>query len=209
MAEQEERDRIAQILHDDLQQQLYGVQIQLAFLQDAVRQEPALLEVEEMGAAVETAITTARRLSVDLSPPILAEEGLAEAIRWLGEQMEAQYGLQVALKADGSFPVLDVDKRVLLFQIVRETLFNVVKHAGVQSVMVMLARTNGEYQIDVVDEGNGFDPEHLWNGGSREFLPIDGSGLQRARERLRFIGGRLELQAAPGAGTRVTVLAPV
>jgi two-component system, chemotaxis family, CheB/CheR fusion protein len=209
MAEQEERDRIAQILHDDLQQQLYGVQIQLAFLQGAVRQEAALLEIEEMGAAVETAITTARRLSVDLSPPILAEEGLAEAIRWLAEQMEAQYGLQVALKADDSFPVPDVDKRVLLFQIVRESLFNVLKHAGVQSATVMLARTNGEYQIDVVDEGSGFEPEYLGDAGSQGLLPVDGSGLQRARERLRFIGGRLEFEAAPGAGTRVKVLAPV
>jgi two-component system, chemotaxis family, CheB/CheR fusion protein len=208
MAEHEERDRIAHILHDELQQQLYSIQVQLLFLRDTIDQEAPLREIEEMETAVKDAINTVRTLSVDLSPPILASEGLTEAIRWLASQMQAQYGLEVRIEAADSFPVQSVDKRVLLFQIVRETLFNVVKHSRVQNVVVALQRQNNLYQIDVIDEGVGFDPPQVLARRSASRALV-GQGLLRARERLRFIDGRIELEAAPGAGTRVTIIAPV
>ncbi|MBK9052583.1 MAG: PAS domain-containing protein, partial [Chloroflexi bacterium] len=84
-AEQEERQRIAQILHDELQQRLYTVQVQLQFLRDSITEtSPELIEIEfkEMGKWLTDAIETTRRLSIDLSPPILRDEGLVQAIKW-------------------------------------------------------------------------------------------------------------------------------
>jgi signal transduction histidine kinase len=178
----------------------------LTFLRDDLEQNSSRQEFQEMETAVNTAITTARQLSVDLSPPILANEGLTEAINWLGTQMQAQYGLEIELQAEGSFLVPEVERRALLFRIVREALFNVVKHAGVQQATVRLEQANGEYLIEVSDKGVGFDPEQQLSDKDGDAA---GGGLLRGRERLRFIGGRIEFESAPGEGTCVTITAPV
>lgn len=218
LAEHEERGRIAQILHDDLQQQLYALQLQLGLLQAEAATSPggeALLpELGEMEEAVELATETARNLSVDLSPPILEGDGLAEAIGWVAGRMREHYGLAVNLEiepggraagdGDASFPVPEQDRRVLLFRTVRELLFNAVKHAGAQQVTVRLQHVDGAYRIDVVDEGAGFDPEVVLGPEAT----ARGRGLLHARERLRLVGGRLEVASAPGRGTRVTIVAP-
>ncbi len=164
-AEQEERQRIAQILHDELQQRLYTVQVQLQFLRDSITEtSPELVEIEfkEMGKWLTDAIETTRRLSIDLSPPILRDEGLVQAIKWLASQMKAQYGLKVDVQVDAgdsAMAIMDKNLHVLLFQLVRELLFNVVKHAGVTHAHVSLAHVNNSIRIDVSDEGQGFDPE--------------------------------------------------
>ena len=209
MAEHEERARIAEILHDDLQQQLYGLQIQLSLLRNDTTDEALLKEIEEMQGVIETATKTARRLSVELSPPVLEGEGLTEAIGWLSEQMHEQYRLQVKVEAEGSFAVPELDRRVLLFQAVRELLFNIVKHAGVPEATVMLRVIRDPemgqlYRIDVLDEGVGFDRDAVLG---MEAAP-HGRGLPHIRERLRFIGGRLELASAPGDGAQVTIIVP-
>lgn len=151
------------------------------------------------------AIETTRHLSVDLSPPILQNEGLTEAINWLSRQMDQQYGLAVALEAEGSFPVPDRDRRVLLFQMVRELLFNVVKHAGVLQVAVTLQQEGEAYRIEISDEGAGFDPEKLLAAGKS----LNNQGIANVGYQLRLIGGQFEIESAPGQGTQMTIIAPV
>ena len=204
-AEHEERHRISQILHDDLQQQLYGMQIQLSFLNTMNAGPDLREEIQEMKQLVEVAIETTRRLSVDLSPPILYGEGLAEGLAWIIGRVREQYRIDVDLEADGSFPIADDGRRVLLFQVVRELLFNAVKHAKVSRIKVVIQQVAQSYRIDVLDEGAGFDPEQVLQG---QALPV-GQGLAHARERLRLIGGHMELESAPGKGTRVSIYAPV
>lgn len=208
MAEHEERGRIAQVLHDDLQQQLYALQMQLTLLRSEAT-PAAGEEIEEMEEALETAIQTARRLSVDLSPPILAGEGLTEAIGWLARLMAERHRLQVEVEAEDSFVIPDVDRRVLLFQAVRELLFNVVKHAHASEATVRLQVVTEPDQervnrIDVIDEGVGLDLEALLGPRARP----EGRGLLHIRKRLEMIGGSLEVASLPGEGTRVTILVP-
>lgn len=213
MAEHEERARVSQILHDDLQQQLYSMQIQLTFLRHQAAApaegEEMLQEIAELEEALETALTTARQLSVELSPPILQGEGLAEAIGWLSHLMEDRYQLQVAIEGEGSFEVPDLDRRVLLFQAVRELLFNIVKHADVSKAAVRLQEVEDDelgvlYRIEVVDEGVGFDPETVLGPNASH----EARGLLHIRERLRFIGGRLEVRSIADDGTQVAITAP-
>jgi signal transduction histidine kinase len=103
--------------------------------------------------------------------------------------------------------VLDRDRHVLLFQVVRELLFNVVKHAGVSNarVIVTIQQLDSEYRVEVIDQGVGFDPDQLLRSG----VPWGGQGLINAHERLRLLGGRLKFESTPGIGTRAIVYMPV
>jgi two-component system, chemotaxis family, CheB/CheR fusion protein len=204
-SEQEERRRISAILHDDLQQRLFSLNMQLAIVRQ-LEAEGALDEanqvIDDITAALQEAVEVTRSLSVTLSPPVLHDEGLPEAIRWLAALMQQQHGLAVTVEAARELPPLDEDVRVLLFQLVRELLFNVVKHAGVSAATVELAAADGALRIQVSDGGKGFDP-------SAQVGETSSQGLQRAEQRLQLIGGRVQVQSRPGDGTRVVIHAPL
>ncbi|MDX1548223.1 MAG: chemotaxis protein CheB, partial [Rhodothermales bacterium] len=208
MAEQEERRRISRILHDDLQQRLYGIQMKLDLLRreaETTEHEPLTRELARIDEWLTTAISTTRSLTVDLSPPILKTEGLTDALIWLRTQMAEQHGLDVTVQAAQPFYLPDEDMRVLLFQVVRELLFNVVKHAETDGAVVEISEDGSHLVIVVRDDGRGFDPE----AAAHQRGAQDGLGLFSVRERLRLFGGDLEIEAAPGRGTRVTVRTPV
>ncbi len=206
LAEQNERHRIAQMLHDELQQQLYAVQMHLKLLgDDVVASDPAWGEqAQSMIGYLGDAITITRRLTVDLSPPVLQGEGLLAALRWLVSHMEEVYDLQVELVAEKITVAVDDELRILLFRLVRELLFNVVKHAGVNQACVDVKTLDHQVEITVIDEGQGFDLQTL----SVE-RPAGGWGLYSVRERLNLFGGSLNVESAPGAGTRVAIIAPL
>jgi signal transduction histidine kinase len=136
---------------------------------------------------------------------VLKTEGLREMLAWLREQMRELHGLTVDLQAEADARITNHDLRVLLFQIVRELLFNVTKHAGVSEAAVRIARAeDGHITVHVTDEGAGFDTTAAEWSDEHE----GGFGLFSARERLRLLGGGLEVTSAPGEGTHVTIHAP-
>lgn len=207
MAEQEERSRISQVLHDDLQQQLHSVQMKLGFARQWAARgnvDQAMRSVAEAEAWIGQAVQITRQLTVDLSPPILKSEGLAEALAWLVTQMREKHGLDVLLVAD-DHPRLPEAMRVLAFQIVRELLFNVVKHAGTDHAAIELRGDAESVIVSVRDEGRGF----VFNPAAERTRGTSGFGLPSVRERLALFGGRLEIESAPGAGTRVVLWLPV
>lgn len=207
MAEQEERHRISQILHDDLQQLLFAIKAQLSFLRDASEKHPVALasqmDLDQIQASLSEAIAITRNLSIDLSPIVLQGEGLTEAIVWLSSQMKEQYGLQVTLKAKEDFPSLDNHMRVLLFQAVRELLFNIVKHAGSLEATITLDQADGRGRIIVSDGGKGFDAEAILKD------PNTAHGLLMLQDRLGLIGGDIEVTSKEGEGTRVEIEIPL
>jgi two-component system, chemotaxis family, CheB/CheR fusion protein len=172
----------------------------LRYSLDSDELEAARQTLDETESALMTLIQITRELSVDLSPPILHNEGLIEAIRWLAKQMEQQHGLVVEVDAEGNIPLPDENLRVLLFQTVRELLFNVVKHAGVNASSVTLTSTDDHVHIEVSDQGRGFDVAQ----------PSQNSqGLLRIGQRLQLLGGHIEIASTPGQGTRVTIHSPL
>jgi CheY-like chemotaxis protein len=154
---------------------------------------------------LDDAIVAARSLSMELYPPALYSSGLPAALRWLADSTREKYGLDVALSAD---PAADSDRkdvRTLLFESVRELLVNAVKHARVGRVTVDLALDpQHNLCITVTDQGIGFDPETL---DDRDRAGQLGWGLFSIRERLTLLGGRFEIQSAPGRGTQVRLIA--
>ena len=203
MAEHRERDRIAGILHDDLQQLLYSIQLKLAFMRENVETGDRT-DLTDRIAKAEQALGEAgqivQRLSVDLSPQVLEKDGLREAVRWLAEQMREQYGLEATVESKHSFPV-PKSWRVLLFQAVRELLFNVVKHAGVKQAKVELRREGDELLIRISDRGEGFEASAL-----DEHV---GFGISNVGRRLSLEGGRMDIDSRPGKGTIVTICVPL
>jgi signal transduction histidine kinase len=208
LAEQEERRRISQILHDDLQQQLYSIQMKLSLVrQEAAADDRAglLTTLAEAEQWLKRGVEITRRLTVDLSPPILHNEGLVAMLHWLRAQMKALHGLEVAIVAAQEIRLTEQDLRVFLFQIVRELLFNVVKHAATQQATVELHRRGNELVMRVSDQGRGFALEALPARTGQS----GGFGLFSVRERLGLFGANLAVVSAPGAGTQVTVTMPL
>ena len=207
MAEQEERHRISQILHDDLQQRLFATKAQLSFLKDASEKNqvsPAMhLELDQIQASLSEAIAITRNLSIDLSPIVLQGEGLAVALAWLSSQMKEQYGLQVNLEAKEDFHNLDNHMRVLLFQAVRELLFNIVKHADISQATVTLEQIENQGRITISDSGKGFNAEAIMND------PKTAHGLLIIQDRLSLMGGSMDVTSKPGDGTSVVIETPL
>ena len=204
LAEHRERRRVAGILHDDLQQYLVGAKMRVASFQRGTEEElrRTAVEVEEL---INQSIEVTRSLTRELSPPVLYEGGLVPALEWLGRWMQEKHGLKVDLTTEESVTAETEDVRVLLFQTVRELLFNVVKHAQVTTVSVHVSRLDGQIQIVVSDNGVGFDPAQLRHAGSS----WSGFGLFSIRERLDLLGGRMEVESAPGKGSRFRLVAPL
>jgi PAS domain S-box-containing protein len=202
--------RLAQVLHDELQQQLYAVQFALRGLRSTLgidradtlgADHGALQQLDEVKDLVGEAVAIARTTTANLSPPVLRHEGLVEALRWLGTDMAARHGLRVRVEAAPTFAVPREAVRVLLFQLVRELLFNVVKHAGVDEATVRLSETGGRLELSVADLGAGFDPRALDQAAT-------GFGLLGVRRRLELFGGELSVVSAPNKGTRVAIVVP-
>jgi signal transduction histidine kinase len=206
LTEHRERRRLAQILHDHLQQLLYAARLTLGSLQRHGQSEPLEEEtIARVDKLLEQSLDVSRSLTVELSPPVLYEAGLAAALEWLGRYMQETCGLTVVVEADPHSDPESEDLCILLFAAARELLFNVMKHAHTETAHVrMRATPKGEVQVVVSDEGSGLNPAKL----KEERATTSGFGLFSIRERLQLLGGSLEVDSAPGEGTRVTVSAP-
>jgi len=203
--EQAERHRLSQILHDDLQQRIFAVQMQLSFLKDAYEQNDLQafeMDFPQLEQWLSEAIKVTRQLSVDLSPPILHGEGLLEAVVWLAAQMDEQYSLKVNIKSNGMPAELDEKVRVLVFYAVRELLFNVVKHSGTLSATVAFEHNNSHLNVSVSDQGRGFESRDVMNN------PQVAHGILTLRHRLNLLGCTIEVNSQPGHGSETTIRVP-
>jgi signal transduction histidine kinase len=207
LAERRERERIARLLHDDLQQRLYGIRLQLQMVTEeaeASAQTALIRYAQQAYAALGEAIGLTRHLTVTLSPPVLKDSGLVAALEWLATQMEAAYGFVVELQVAQAFAIGDEDLRVLLYESVQELLFNVVKHAQTNRATVAVwAGEAGQLVIQVSDAGQGFAL------ATAEARHANGYGLFSVRERLGLFGGQMTIDTAPGQGTRITLAVPL
>ncbi len=194
MTEQRERKRFSILLHDGLQQYLAAAKMQVG----GIREQTADQGVREAAHAVEMILSDAlkisRSLTVELSPPILHDGGLNAGLHWLRRWMREKHGFEVELDLESiDEPVEDI--RILLFESVRELLFNAAKHSRVNKAHVHMAQTDA-LTIIVRDEGAGFDPGALKPSGG----DAAGFGLFTIFERLKLVGGALEIESAPGRG---------
>jgi hypothetical protein len=204
--EERERRRLAEVLHDHLQQLLVGAKLRLGLLREEAACAGVRQSADLASELLDQSIEISRSLAVELSPPVLYSGGLVHALRWLAGWMEEKHGMRVAVRSDARAEPETEKIRVLLFQAVRELLFNAVKHAKTRRAWVRADLDQGDWiRIVVEDRGVGFDAGAL----DATNAPPRGFGLFGIRERLRHMGGSLEVHSSPGEGSRFTLLAPL
>lgn len=206
VAEPAERQRLAKILHDDLQQRISAAQMQLSFLRDAYERNDLkafAADFPQLETWLAEAIQVTRQLNVDLSPPIQHGEDFVEAILWLAAQMQERYGLTVSIRADRQPLPLNENMRGQVFYAVRELLLNIVKHAGTLEATVDFERRDGRLHLTVRDQGKGFDEARLTSS------PFVIHGLLSIRHRLNLLGCSLNVKSQPGQGTTATIGIPL
>lgn len=206
LAEQTVRKQLASTLHDGLQQLLFSAAITLdqAVQSNAQADQAALFQ--RASAVVKEAIEAARTLTVNLFPPVLHVGGLPAALTWLAKRTQEQYNVVVNVTADRQANPETSEVRILLFEAVRELLFNAVKHAGVDRVDVNLALGPADaIHIQVSDDGAGFDPSATLYDRNH---PQAGLGLFSIQQRFALLGGHLDIVSAPGKGSRFTLTLP-
>ena len=211
LAEQRERHRLAIGLHDHVGQLLAAAKLRCAALRAAAaggRAAGADLpgELTAVLGVLDRAISATRTLTFELSPPMLYELGLTATLASLVEQIaRAHPALACACRDDGADKPLAGDLEVLLFQVARELINNVLKHANASRLTVTTRRDGDELCLTVSDDGAGFDPAVL----ERPVVGPGGFGLYSVRQRLAQRGAGLTVDTRPGAGTAATVRAPL
>jgi PAS domain S-box-containing protein len=205
LAEERLRHQIAVNVHDNIGQHLAISKIKiesLAKLLSSPKHAEMLKEVREL---INQAIENTRSISFELSPPVLYELGFESAIEWLARRTKERDGLSVKFVDDKRKKPLDETVRVFLFQAVRELLVNIVKHARAKEVKVSVRKVDRRINVSVEDDGRGFDVSKV----KRRKYKTGGFGLFSIQERLKYIGGDIDIDTAPNQGTRITLAAPI
>lgn len=207
LTEQRERRRIAMELHDDLGQLLVVGKMQVSQIEHAGLADSSSRIVRELEESLDSALTYTRDLISQLSPPVLYEFGLMKAIPWLAEKM-TRFHLQVTVTShpDDESLLFPESVSVLVYQVLRELLLNVVKHGQTHEACIEITRLSHELVgFEVMDRGCGFDPQPLRDtiAQSQKF------GLLNVRERIEGIGGQVTILSKKGEGTRVQLTVPV
>jgi len=205
VSEQRERRRMAKVMHDHLQQILVGAKFHVAIL-GRCGDELVRKEAEEVEHLLDESILTSRSLTAQLSPPILQDAGLGAGLEWLVRWMADRHGLKVELKGEEDIPPLAEDVRILLFESTKELLFNTVKHARANAAVVEVRRVGAErLRVAVSDDGLGFEPAQIAMAGETKAA----FGLFGIREQVELFGGQMEIDSAPGHGSRFVLCVPI
>ena len=203
LTQEKERRQVADDLHDHIGQNLVLAKMKLGELKSLLPAQHSDL-IEQIRAVVDQSLKDTRSLIQDLCPQVLYDLGLEAAIDWLVEQTQTKYGLRCSAEIGPLPRPIREDRRVVLFQAVRELLVNVAKHARATQAKVILQGDRARVRIQVADDGCGFDPSlvTLPNSNGR------GYGLFSIRERLALLGGELKIDSVQGQGTTATVTIP-
>jgi len=205
LAEERARRKLASELHDGPAQNLMGLGMQLAEIKRGIDDRELLQRMDEAEQVLADASLQTRTLMLELAPPGLHESGLLEALRWLADRVSKQQRLLVTVEDDGIPKPLEDQVTVLLFQTVRELLQNVVKHARSKRATVRCAVNNDALSLDVIDPGVGFEVHSINRLPTRQ----GGFGLFNIRERLKLMGGTIDIHSIVGEGTTVRIRVPL
>jgi signal transduction histidine kinase len=206
-AQEEERRRLAQDLHDETIQDLIALdqKIQLAGRSRNPEEGPRTPGLEAIHREAQKAIQKVRRLSRALRPAYLEDLGLLPALEALAGDVGSSIGIPISVRAEGSQSPLPREADLAVYRIVQEALANVARHAAAHHVWITLRYRREELLVNVKDDGAGFAP------------PLETADLSRSghfgligmQERAQYIGARLEVHSRPGKGTRITLYLPL
>jgi two-component system, NarL family, sensor histidine kinase DegS len=202
-SEEHERRRIAQELHDGVIQTLLVIANRVQNLISSGHEDTAEMEGDArwISDSAVQAVDDIRRISLDLRPSILDDLGLVPALRWLVDQRGKQSGINMLILINGEVRRLSPQAEVGIFRITQEALNNIQRHSEATEAVVKVEFAEQRLKITIDDNGRGFD-------GPKEFdsLAAKGKlGLIGIKQRIDFLGGRLEIRSRPGEGTKLLI----
>ncbi len=196
LVEEKERRRIATDLHDSIGQTLALAKNKIAVLRDTIQEKTTVQELDDIFEDINYAVDLSRTLTYDLSPPVLYNFGLGAGIEWLLMQIKSQHNIHTHFQYGQLHLPLGEDMNILLYQSIRELLFNIVKHAEAKNIYVTI-RKEDHAVILIEDDGIGFDLTQVNMDKSTGF------GLFSIKERLDHLGGEFIISSEMGKGTQV------
>lgn len=204
-AEEQERERIAAELHDQVGQSLLLAKMKLDSLANKTRSALLHSYAEEATSLLQAAIHDIRSLTFRMRPPILDTAGIETALKWLCSSVSSDYHLPVDFVSDGQPKLMAPAARYTLYQIVRELLLNVVKHAGAGKAHLSIKTDSDMTVVQLTDNGVGFNPEeaHL------KHIDKSSYGLYNVQQRIDTLGGRITIDSSPGCGTSILIRVPL
>lgn len=200
---EEERRRIARDLHDGPAQDLTNISMRLGVVERLITTDPelALSELDRTNSRIVAAINDIRRLIYDLRPVAIDEIGLASATMELCRRCERDWQIRFHIHIDESATTgLVPARQVVLYRLIQEVLNNVHRHAQADTVWIDMVRFGANLRIEIRDNGRGFRPDEV---------PRGHFGIVGMRERARYLGGDLEVESSPGAGSTFRVQVPL
>jgi len=201
----EERRRIARELHDSAGQTLAAMKMSMSLIRRIETAPDVLPLLDDLDALADEALQEVRTTSYLLHPPLLDEAGIASAARWFVEGFARRSGIRVDCDIPERMERPPRDCELVLFRVLQESLTNVHRHSGASAASVRLTRDTDQLQLEVGDNGTGIPEERL-----RRFNTSVGTGvgITGMRERVRELGGHLEIHSVK-TGTTVSVALPV
>jgi two-component system sensor histidine kinase UhpB len=197
-AQEAERLRVAQELHDEIGQTLTAVILQA---ERAAESDPGLAPAElgRLADAVRESLDEVRRIARELRPEALDDLGLVNALIALCSRVGAQGGPRVRRELQGGLPPLSRDVELVIYRVAQEGLTNALRHAGADTVTVSLMANAEQIALSVADDGDGMHAD----------LPRDTAGIAGMRERALLVGGQLSIESRRGRGTEVRLIVPL
>ncbi len=197
LAQEAERRRIAQELHDEVGQSMTAILLVLGRAADDA-DEPMRAELQQAQEITRESLDEVRRLVRRLRPGVLDDLGLISALSSLTHDFATHTGLRVVRRFDADLPALDQETELVLYRVAQESLTNAARHADAERVEVSLGRADGAVALTIADDGRGTAE-----------AACEGAGIRGMRERALLIGAALDITSATGAGTRIRLTAPV
>lgn len=198
--QEEERKRISRELHDETGQALMVIRLYLGMLEQ-VAGTRARGKIRETVGVVDRTIEGIRRIIGRLSPLVLQELGLVAGIRKEAKDFAKTTGVKARVAVSDEIGRLAPECEAAIYRVVQEALHNVAKHAKATLVNIQMTRSDDIVHLVIEDNGQGMEDTERWNG--RSF------GLAGMRERVAMLGGTVEVESAPGQGTRIDVVVPM
>jgi PAS domain S-box-containing protein len=203
MAEERERKKISVALHDEVAQTLAAARMRIDLLRSKPGDDDSRRALDEAQQLLVQAIRETRALMTDISNPVLYDMGLQVAVQSLTEEVKARNGISFSSSFSGSLRKLDQDMEVMIFQVVKELVQNIVKHSGARKASIHIVEERNDIHVVVADDGLGFD------AGNVGAVGVDGGfGLFSIRERVKSYNGKIKIESEPGKGSEVTIMLP-
>ncbi len=196
LAQEAERRRIAQELHDEVGQSMTAILLVLKRAADDA-QEPLRGELHQAQEITRDSLDEVRRLVRRLRPGVLDDLGLISALTSLTQDFATHAGLYVARRFDTDLPALAPETELVLYRVAQESLTNAARHAEASRVEVSLRRVGDAVELEIADDGRGIE------------AACEGAGIRGMRERALLAEATLDLTSRPGSGTRIRLTAPL